>query len=44
MEHTNLVDQRGFPEVADNIQGGLSGIDSNEDFINMTPALLITPV
>ncbi|MFA5981092.1 MAG: hypothetical protein WC818_22915 [Pseudomonas sp.] len=43
MELTNWVEQRGSAEVADNVRGALVAIDRNEEFINMTLAMLMTP-
>jgi hypothetical protein len=43
MELSNWVEQRGAAEVADNIRGALVAIDRNEEFINMTLAVMMTP-
>lgn len=43
MELSNWVEQRGSADVADNIRGALVAIDRNEEFINMTLAVMMTP-
>jgi hypothetical protein len=43
MELSNWVEQRGATDVADNIRGALVAIDRNEEFINMTLAVMMTP-
>ena len=43
VELTLWVEQRGSAEVAGNIRGALDTISKNEEFINMTLALLMTP-
>ncbi|KAB0504686.1 hypothetical protein [Pseudomonas moorei] len=43
MELSNWVEQRGAADVADNIRGALVAIDRNEEFINMTLAVMMTP-
>ncbi|NUU39036.1 hypothetical protein [Pseudomonas sp. C2B4] len=43
MELTLWVEQRGSGDVADNVRGALAAIGRNEEFINMTLAVLMTP-
>jgi hypothetical protein len=43
MELTLWVEQRGSAEVAGNVRGALEVIGRNEEFINMTLAVLMTP-
>lgn len=43
MELTIWVEQRGSGDVAENVRGALATIDRNEEFINMTLAVLMTP-
>jgi len=43
MELTLWVEQRGSAEVADNVRGALDTISKNEEFINMTLAVLLAP-
>lgn len=43
MELTNWVEQRGSGVVAENVRGALAAIERNEEFINMTLAVLMTP-
>jgi hypothetical protein len=43
MELTLWVEQRGSAEVAGHIRGALDTINRNEEFINMTLAVLMTP-
>ena len=43
MELTNWVEKRGSGDVAENVRGALAAIDRNEEFINMTLAVLMTP-
>lgn len=43
MELTLWVEQRGSGEVGDNVRGALATISKNEDFINMTLTVLMTP-
>jgi len=38
------MEQRGSREVAENVRGALQAITRNEEFINMTLAVLMTPV
>ncbi|WP_454838423.1 hypothetical protein [Pseudomonas mohnii] len=40
---SNWVEQRGAADVADNIRSALVAIDRNEEFINMTLAVMMTP-
>jgi hypothetical protein len=40
---TLWVEQRGSAEVADNVRRALDTISKNEEFINMTPAVLMAP-
>lgn len=42
MELTLWVEQRGSAEVAGNIRGALDTISKNEEFINITLAVLMT--
>jgi hypothetical protein len=42
MELTLWVEQRGSAEVAANVRGALDTISKNEEFINMTLAVLMT--
>jgi hypothetical protein len=41
MELTLWVEQRGSAEVAVNVRGALDTISNNEDFINLTLAVLM---
>ncbi|MNP80545.1 hypothetical protein D3C76_1786760 [compost metagenome] len=41
MELTSWVEKRGSAEVADNIRSALAAIDRNEEFINMTLAVMM---
>lgn len=43
MEITLWVEQRGSGEAGGNVRGALETISKNEDFINMTLAVLMTP-
>lgn len=43
MELTLWVEQRGSGEVGGNVRGTLATIGKNEEFINMTLAVLMTP-
>ena len=43
LELSNWVEERGAADVADNIRGALVAIDRNEEFINMTLAVMLTP-
>ena len=43
MELSNWVEQRGAADAADNIRGALVTIDRNEEFINMTLAVMMAP-
>jgi hypothetical protein len=43
MELTLWVEQRGASEVGDNVRGALATINRNEEFINMTLAVLMAP-
>ena len=43
MELTLWVEQRGSGEVGGNVRGALDTIRKNEDFINMTLAVLMAP-
>ncbi|MBZ9784931.1 hypothetical protein K9857_25635 [Pseudomonas sp. REP124] len=43
MELTNWVEQRGSAEVGENVRGALAAISRNEEFINMTLAMLMSP-
>lgn len=43
MELSNWVEQQGSSEVADNVRGALDTIDKNEEFINLTLALMMAP-
>ncbi|WP_448118179.1 hypothetical protein [Pseudomonas serbica] len=43
MELANWVEQRGSSDVADNVRGALDTISKNEEFINITLAVLMTP-
>ncbi|WP_322617120.1 hypothetical protein [Pseudomonas sp. BIC9C] len=43
MELSNWVEQRGSADVADNVRGALGAIDKNEEFIKMTPAVMMAP-
>lgn len=44
LELSNWVEQqRGSVGIADNVRGALAAIDRNEEFINMTLAVLMTP-
>ena len=43
MELTHWVERRGSAEVAGNVRGALDKISKNEEFINMTLAVLMTP-
>lgn len=43
MELSKWVEQRGSADVAGNVRGALDAISRNEEFINMTLAVLMTP-
>lgn len=43
MELANWVEQRGSSEVADNVRGALDTISKNEQFINLSLAVLMAP-
>lgn len=43
MELTLWAKQRGTDAVGDNVRGALATINRNEEFINMTLAVLMTP-
>lgn len=43
MELTLWIEQRGEDDVAENVRGALQAISRNEEFINMTLAVLMTP-
>jgi uncharacterized protein YdbL (DUF1318 family) len=43
MELTLWVEQRGSGDVGENVRGALATISKNEEFINMTLAVLMTP-
>lgn len=43
MELTLWVERRGSAEVAGNVRGALDKISKNEEFINMTLAVLMSP-
>ena len=43
MELTLWVEQRGSAEIAGNVRGALDTISRNEEFINLTLAVLMTP-
>jgi len=43
MELTLWVEQRGSAEVAGNVRGALDTISKNEEFTNMTLAVLMAP-
>lgn len=43
MELTLWVEQRGSSDVAENVLGALEAIGRNEEFIDMTLAVLLSP-
>lgn len=43
MELTLWVERRGSAEVGDNVRGALDTSSKNEEFINMTLSVLMTP-
>jgi len=43
MELTLWVEKRGAGEVGENVRGALQMISKNEEFINMSLAVLMTP-
>lgn len=43
MELTLWVEQRGASEAAGNVRGALDTISKNEEFINLTLAVLMAP-
>ena len=43
MELANWVEQRGSSDVADNVRGALDTISKNEQFINLSLAVLMSP-
>lgn len=44
MELSNWVEQQGSAEVADNVREALTVIDRNEEFIQMTLAMIDAPM
>ncbi|QRK81769.1 hypothetical protein JN757_14310 [Pseudomonas granadensis] len=44
MELSNWVEKHGSAEVADNVREALAAIDRNEEFIQMTLALIDAPI
>ncbi|MBN6774279.1 hypothetical protein JRG42_12135 [Pseudomonas granadensis] len=44
MELSNWVEKHGSAEVADNVREALAAIDRNEEFIQMTLALIDVPI
>ena len=42
MELTLWIEQRGWGEAGSNVRGALATISKNEEFINMTLAVLMT--
>ncbi|VVM53108.1 hypothetical protein [Pseudomonas fluorescens] len=44
MELSNWVEQHGSAEVADNVREALTAIDRNEEFIQMTLAMIDAPI
>lgn len=44
MELSHWVEQHGSAEVADNVREALTAIDRNEEFIQMTLALIDAPI
>ena len=43
MELTLWVEQRGSGEIGGNVRSALATVTKNEEFINMTLAVLMTP-
>lgn len=43
LELTKRVEQRGSDDVAQNVRGALEAITRNEEFINLTLAVLRSP-
>ncbi|VVQ15411.1 hypothetical protein PS914_05730 [Pseudomonas fluorescens] len=43
MELANWVERRGSSDVADNVRGALDTISKNEQFINLSLAVLMAP-
>ncbi|MEW5506016.1 hypothetical protein [Pseudomonas antarctica] len=43
MELTLWVEQRGSADAAGNVRGALATISKNEEFMNMTLAVLMSP-
>jgi hypothetical protein len=43
MELTLWVEQRGSAEIPGNVRGALDTISKNEEFINLTLAMLMAP-
>lgn len=43
MELSNWVEQRGSADVSDNVRGALETIERNEEFIEMSLAILLAP-
>ncbi|WP_223549268.1 hypothetical protein [Pseudomonas sp. A-B-19] len=43
LELSNWLEERGSPEVDDNMRGTLDAIDRNEELIKLTLAELMTP-
>lgn len=43
MELTLWVEQRGSGDVAENVRGALQAINRDEEFINITLAMLMAP-
>jgi hypothetical protein len=43
MELTLWAERRGSAEVAGNVRGALDTISKNDEFINMTLAVIMTP-
>ncbi|AZE47276.1 hypothetical protein C4K04_1586 [Pseudomonas chlororaphis] len=43
MELTLWVEQRGSGDVAENVRGAMEAISRNEEFINLTLAVLMAP-
>ncbi|UVM07080.1 hypothetical protein [Pseudomonas laurylsulfatiphila] len=43
LELSNWVEQRGSADIADNVRGALEAIDRNEEFINLSLAVLMSP-
>jgi hypothetical protein len=43
MELSNWLELHGAAEVADSVRGALEAIDRNEEFIEMTLAVMMAP-